>query len=97
MAYDPFASGDFGASPFDEFLARFFGGSVPQRPVQRIDIGRLMTEQARELLRDAATQAAQWGDPDLDTDHLLLDGRPRRGQHVIVDTDGDKLAFRISG
>ncbi len=71
MAYDPYGSGDFGASPFDEFLARFFGGSVPGRPVQRIDIGQLMTEQARELVRDAATQAAQWGDPDLDTDHLL--------------------------
>jgi ATP-dependent Clp protease ATP-binding subunit ClpC len=71
MAYDPFGSGEFGGSPFDEFLARFFGSSVPQRPVQRIDIGQLMTEQARELVRDAATQAAEWGDPDLDTDHLL--------------------------
>jgi ATP-dependent Clp protease ATP-binding subunit ClpC len=72
MAYDPFGSSEFGASPFDEFLARFFGGSAaPRRPVQRIDIGQLMTEQARELVRDAATQAAQWGDTDLDTDHLL--------------------------
>jgi ATP-dependent Clp protease ATP-binding subunit ClpC len=71
MAYDPFGSGEFGSSPFDEFLARFFGGPVQRRPSQRIDIGQLMTEQARELVRDAATQAAQWGDPDLDTDHLL--------------------------
>jgi len=71
MAYDPFGSGDFGASPFDDIFARFFGGSVPQRPAQRIDIGALLTEQARELVRDAATAAARWGDPDLDTDHLL--------------------------
>src|ERR1700728_2489165 len=71
MAYDPFGPGDFGASPFDDIFARFFGGAVPQRPAQRIDIGQLMTEQARELVRDAATQAARWGDPDLDTDHLL--------------------------
>ncbi|HEX4087465.1 MAG TPA: ATP-dependent Clp protease ATP-binding subunit [Trebonia sp.] len=71
MAYDPFGSGDFGASPFDDIFARFFGGAVPQRPAQRIDIGQLLTEQARELVRDAATQAARWGDPDLDTDHLL--------------------------
>ena len=71
MAYDPFGSGEFGSSPFDEFLARFFGGPVQRRPAQRIDIGQLMTEQARELVRDAATQAAQWGDTDLDTDHLL--------------------------
>jgi ATP-dependent Clp protease ATP-binding subunit ClpC len=71
MAYDPFGSGDFGASPFDDLFSRFFGGSVPQRPAQRIDIGQLLTDQARELVRDAAAQAAQWGDPDLDTEHLL--------------------------
>jgi ATP-dependent Clp protease ATP-binding subunit ClpC len=71
MAYDPFGSGDFGASPFDDLFARFFGGSVPQRPAQRIDIGQLLTDQSRELVRDAAAQAAQWGDPDLDTEHLL--------------------------
>ena len=71
MAYDPFGSGDLGASPFDDIFARFFGGAAPQRPAQRIDIGQLLTEQARELVRDAATQAARWGDPDLDTDHLL--------------------------
>jgi ATP-dependent Clp protease ATP-binding subunit ClpC len=71
MAYDPFGPGDYGASPFDDIFARFFGEAAPQRPVQRIDIGRLLTEQARELVRDAAIQAAQWGDADLDTDHLL--------------------------
>ncbi|HEX4830335.1 MAG TPA: ATP-dependent Clp protease ATP-binding subunit [Trebonia sp.] len=70
MAYNPFES-EYGASPIDEILARFFGGPVPQRPVQRIDIGRLLTEQAREVVRDAAAQAAQWGEADLDTDHLL--------------------------
>jgi len=71
MAYHPYGLGDFGASPFDEFLARFFGGAVPSRPVQRVDIGQLLTAQSKELLQDAATQASQWGDPDLDTDHLL--------------------------
>ena len=71
MAYDPFGSGDFGASPFDDIFSRFFGGQLPQRPPQRIDIGQLLTDQSRELIRDAATQAARWGDADLDTDHLL--------------------------
>src|ERR1700743_1196906 len=70
VAYDPYGSGEFGASPFDDIFARFFGGAAPQRP-QRIDIGQLLTEQGREVIRDAATQAARWGDPDLDTDHLL--------------------------
>ena len=58
MVYDPYGPGDQNASPFDDFLARFYGS--PRRP-QRIDIGKLMTEQARELVRDAAAQAAQWG------------------------------------
>jgi ATP-dependent Clp protease ATP-binding subunit ClpC len=71
MAFDPFGSGEFGASPFDDMLARFFGGGVPQRPPQRVDIWQLLTEQGREMVRDAATQAAQWGDTDMDTDHLL--------------------------
>jgi ATP-dependent Clp protease ATP-binding subunit ClpC len=70
MAYETFSSDDFGPSPFDDIFARFFG-NAPQRPVQRIDIGQLLTEQARDLVRDAASQASRWGDPDLDTDHLL--------------------------
>jgi ATP-dependent Clp protease ATP-binding subunit ClpC len=71
MAYDEFGSDEFGATPFDDIFARFFGNTAPRRPVHRIDIGQLLTDQARELVRDAATQAARWGDPDLDTDHLL--------------------------
>jgi hypothetical protein len=47
MTYDPFGSGGFGASPFDDIFARFFGDAVPRRPVQRIDIGQLLTGQAR--------------------------------------------------
>jgi ATP-dependent Clp protease ATP-binding subunit ClpC len=62
--------GEFGADPYDEFLARFFGTGAG-RPVRRVDISQLMTEQTRELVRNAATQAAEWGDTDLDTDHLL--------------------------
>jgi ATP-dependent Clp protease ATP-binding subunit ClpC len=71
VAYDPYGSGDFGASPFDDIFARFFGGALPQRPARQIDIGQLLTEQGREVIRDAATQAARWGDADLDSDHLL--------------------------
>ena len=94
MAYDPYGSGEFGGSPFDEFLARFFGSSVPQRPVQRIDIGQLMTEQARELVRDAATQAAGWGDPDLDTDHFLWAAtRQESTQRLIAATGADPNAI----
>jgi ATP-dependent Clp protease ATP-binding subunit ClpC len=94
MAYDPYGSSEFGGSPFDEFLARFFGSSVPQRPVQRIDIGQLMTEQARELVRDAATQAAGWGDPDLDTDHFLWAAtRQESTRRLIAATGADPSAI----
>jgi ATP-dependent Clp protease ATP-binding subunit ClpC len=98
MAYDPFGSGDFGASPFDDIFARFFGGAVPQRPAQQIDIGRLLTEQAREVVRDAATQAAQWGDPDLDTDHLLWAAtrqEPVRRLLTEAGADPDAIAGNI--
>ncbi|HEY1699667.1 MAG TPA: ATP-dependent Clp protease ATP-binding subunit [Trebonia sp.] len=89
MTYDPFGAGGFGASPFDEFLARFVGGSAaPRRPMQRIDIGQLMTEQARELVRDAATQAAQWGDADLDTDHFLWAATRQDGTRRLLSAAG---------
>ena len=97
MAYDPFGSGEFGASPFDDIFARFFGGAVPQRP-QRIDIGQLLTEQGREVIRDAATQAARWGDPDLDTDHLLwatTKQEPVRRLLSAAGADPDAIARQI--
>jgi ATP-dependent Clp protease ATP-binding subunit ClpC len=98
MSYDPFGSGDFGASPFDEIFARMFGRAVPRRPEQRNDIGQLLTEQARELMRDAATQAARWGDQDLDTDHLLWAGtrqEPVRRLLSAAGADPDAMAAAI--
>jgi ATP-dependent Clp protease ATP-binding subunit ClpC len=98
VAYDPFGSGDFGASPFDDMFARFFGGAVPQRPAQRVDIGQLLTEQGREVIRDAATQAARWGDPDLDTDHLLwatTKQEPVRRLLSAAGADPDAIARQI--
>ncbi|MBX6767663.1 MAG: ATP-dependent Clp protease ATP-binding subunit, partial [Actinomadura rubrobrunea] len=66
-----FGRGAFGSDPFEDFFARFFGPGIARRPMHRIDIGRLMNEEAREALRDAAAKAAEWGSRDLDTDHLL--------------------------
>ncbi|WP_067460617.1 ATP-dependent Clp protease ATP-binding subunit [Actinomadura macra] len=63
--------GSGGMDPFEEMLARFFGAGAHRRPVERIGIARLMSEPARELVRDAAAQAARWGSVDLDADHLL--------------------------
>ena len=65
---------DFGSSPFDDFLARIYGSGGPAGsagPVRRVDITRLMSAPARELLGAAASHAAQRGGRDLDTEQLL--------------------------
>jgi ATP-dependent Clp protease ATP-binding subunit ClpC len=63
---------DYGSSPFDDFLARIYGtGSDPGRSAQRIDITRLMSAPARELLGAAAAHVAERDRTDLDTEHLL--------------------------
>jgi ATP-dependent Clp protease ATP-binding subunit ClpC len=58
-------------SPFDDFLARIYGTGSPRQPARRVDITRLMSEPARELLGAAATEAAGKGRADLDTEQLL--------------------------
>jgi len=71
MTGDMFGHEAFGRDPFEDFFARFFGPGYSRRPMPRIDIGRLMSEEAREAVRDAVAKAAEWGSRDLDTDHLL--------------------------
>ncbi|WP_347041994.1 ATP-dependent Clp protease ATP-binding subunit [Brachybacterium nesterenkovii] len=68
-------------SPFDDIMGRFFGGRDPfsvlgarQDPpssVQRVDLSRLLSEEARDLVRAAVEQAGQWGSSDVDAEHLL--------------------------
>ncbi|WP_405851531.1 ATP-dependent Clp protease ATP-binding subunit [Streptomyces sp. NBC_00090] len=70
MAFgSPFGSSD----QFSDLLNRFFGMSPASSPpaVQRVPIGRLLTESSRELLHLAARKAAEDGTSDLDTEHLL--------------------------
>jgi ATP-dependent Clp protease ATP-binding subunit ClpC len=89
---------DFGSGPFDEFLARFFGPGTPRRPAQRIDITRLMSGPARELLAAAAAQAAEWGGTDLDTVHLLWAAtqlEPTRQLLTRAGAEPDTLAGEI--
>ncbi|WP_084316934.1 ATP-dependent Clp protease ATP-binding subunit [Actinospica robiniae] len=65
--------GSPGEDPFNDLLNRFFGMSAGSRPpaVQRVPIGRLLTESARELLARASLRAQEDGSEDLDTEHLL--------------------------
>ncbi|POM25593.1 Negative regulator of genetic competence ClpC/MecB [Actinomadura rubteroloni] len=87
-----------GRDPFEELLARFFGAGSPRPPVERVNIARLMSEPARELVRDAAAQAAQWGSPDLDTDHLLWAATRQQGTRQWLEragADADALAGEV--
>jgi ATP-dependent Clp protease ATP-binding subunit ClpC len=82
--------------PFGDFLARFFGGSRPGP--RQVDIGRLLSRPARELVMGAAQYAADHGSRDLDTEHLLraaLAADPTRSMLSRAGADPDSLASQI--
>ncbi|MFH8495872.1 ATP-dependent Clp protease ATP-binding subunit [Streptomyces coeruleorubidus] len=86
----------YGSDPFGEFLARFFGG--PRPGPRQIDIGRLLSQPARELVRGAAQYAAEHGSRDLDTEHLLraaLATEPTRTLLSKAGANPDSLASQI--
>jgi ATP-dependent Clp protease ATP-binding subunit ClpC len=90
---------DFGSSSFDDFLARIYGGGGAQRPAQRVDITRLMSGPARELLGTAAAQVTEGGGGDLDTEHLLWAAsrlEPTRDVLARAGADPDALAGEIA-
>ncbi|AXL92650.1 Clp protease [Streptomyces sp. CB09001] len=92
----------FGASdPFSDLFNRFFGTSPASSPpaVQRVPIGRLLTESSQELLNLAARRSLEDGTSDLDTEHLLWAAtkvEPARGLLARADADPDTLADRIA-
>ncbi|MFY1670805.1 ATP-dependent Clp protease ATP-binding subunit [Plantactinospora sp. WMMB334] len=92
--------GDLGPDPWDEFLARYFGRGESRRQGQRVDITRLMTADAREMLADAARRAAQANSSDLDTDHLLwaaLQREPLRDLLSRAGADPEALLGALGG
>ncbi|MFE5830379.1 ATP-dependent Clp protease ATP-binding subunit [Streptomyces sp. NPDC056508] len=98
MAFgSPFGSSD----PFSEMLNRFFGMSPASSPpaVQRVPIGRLLTESSHELLNLATRKAVEEGTSDLDTEHLLWAATqvdPSRRLLAEGGVDPDTLANRIA-
>ncbi|MCA1224369.1 Clp protease N-terminal domain-containing protein, partial [Streptomyces sp. 8L] len=89
--------GAYGPDPFGDFLSRFLGGG-PRRGPQQVDISRLMSEPARQLVGEAAAYAAQRGSDDLDTQHLLraaLAVEPTRGLLKSSGVDPDRMAEEI--
>ncbi|MDQ0993853.1 ATP-dependent Clp protease ATP-binding subunit [Streptomyces sp. V3I7] len=88
----------YGQDPFGEFLARYFGGAGPHPGHRPIDIGRLLSNPAKELVRGAAQYAAEHGSRDLDTQHLLraaLAAEPTRGLLSRAGANPDNLATEI--
>ncbi|MGW4692445.1 ATP-dependent Clp protease ATP-binding subunit [Kitasatospora cineracea] len=93
--------GSFGSDDaFSELLNRFFGLNPAASPpaVQRVPIGRLLTESARDLIARAELRAQEDGSTDLDTPHLLWAATqvdPSRGLLAQAGADPDKLAATI--
>ncbi|CAL9339413.1 ATP-dependent Clp protease ATP-binding subunit ClpC [Streptomyces sp. enrichment culture] len=96
-----FGSSFGSADPFSDLLNRFFGMSPASSPpaVQRVPIGRLLTESSRELLGLATRKAADDGTSDLDTEHLLWAAtqvEPSRGVLSQAGVDPEALAGEIA-
>ncbi|WP_369138840.1 ATP-dependent Clp protease ATP-binding subunit [Modestobacter versicolor] len=93
-----FPGGSFGGSPFDDFFQAFLGGPGARRGMQRVDITQLLSEHSREVVATAAAQAAEWGDLDLDGEHLLwaLAGHePTRTLLAGAGADPDQLRHQL--
>ncbi|MGW8377351.1 ATP-dependent Clp protease ATP-binding subunit [Streptomyces sp. ODS28] len=102
MTLPPYGS-SLGSSsdPFSDLLNRFFGMSPVSSPpaMQRVPVGRLLTESAKELIGTASRRAQEDGSPDLDTEHLLwactrVD--PARGLLAQAGADPDALGATLA-
>ncbi|MEV4063512.1 ATP-dependent Clp protease ATP-binding subunit [Nonomuraea dietziae] len=103
MSDTPF--GSFFDDPFrgfEQLSGRVFGGMdawPPTRPsVQRVDVGRLLSESARQLLARAVQIAADRGAPDLDVLDLLAaatEEEPGRALLLSAGADPVKLRERV--
>ncbi len=97
MSIGPF--GPAGPGQWDDLFARFFGAAEPRRSAQRFDIARYMSNDARQVLADAARRAAELAGgertlADLDTDHLLwavLQQEPMKQTVRRAGADPDRL------
>lgn len=60
-----------GGDPFDDIFNRFFGGSRGRPQVQRVDLGRLFSEDTKRLIAVASEAAQDWGNAEITAEHLL--------------------------
>ncbi|NUT47822.1 MAG: ATP-dependent Clp protease ATP-binding subunit [Saccharothrix sp.] len=84
-----FGPGGAGRSPFDEFLAPYFGGGGPAgRRSYPVDLTALMSDQARDLVAEAVEQTARWGRVDLDTEQLLWSATRQPATRALIERAG---------
>ncbi|MFD4432795.1 ATP-dependent Clp protease ATP-binding subunit [Nocardia sp. NPDC058497] len=84
---------------FDDIFQRFFGpGMSAKPPVQRIDLGRLMTDNAKLLIGSAREAAQEWGNPEITPEHLLYaatEAEPGRSIVAELSLDPDQVAEQM--
>ncbi|MFC6010700.1 ATP-dependent Clp protease ATP-binding subunit [Nocardia lasii] len=87
------------ADPFDDIFSRFFGSGMSSKPpVQRIDLGRLMTDNAKLLVGTAREAAQEWGNPEITPEHLLYaatEAEPGRSIVAELSLDPDQVAEQM--
>jgi ATP-dependent Clp protease ATP-binding subunit ClpC len=88
-------------STFDDLIHPFFGrapfeGVAPRRSIQRVDVSKLLAEQARELVQRAAGHAVDWACPNLDTEHPLWAATQLPGSRQVLEQAGDKGGVRLT-
>ncbi|MGV9680174.1 ATP-dependent Clp protease ATP-binding subunit [Nocardia sp. NPDC003482] len=84
---------------FDDIFSRFFGtGLTAQPPVQRTDLARLLSDNAKNLLTEARDAARQWGNSEITPEHLLYAAarvQPSRTVIGELGLDPDKIADQM--
>ncbi|MBF0660219.1 ATP-dependent Clp protease ATP-binding subunit [Rhodococcus sp. (in: high G+C Gram-positive bacteria)] len=85
--------------PFEDIFDRFFGpGGMRQPPVQRVDLSRLLNDDAKRLVADARNAASEWGNSELTPEHLLYAATlndPTRGVISSLGLDPDAVAEQM--
>ncbi|GAS86846.1 ATP-dependent Clp protease ATP-binding subunit [Mycolicibacterium brisbanense] len=84
---------------FDDVFQRFFGpGARSRPPVQQVDLGRLLTDSAKQLVGAARDAAVEWGNPEITAEHLLYAAathEPTRDAIAGLQLDPDQVAEQM--
>ncbi len=84
---------------FDDVFQRFFGpGARSRPPVQQVDLGRLLTDGAKNLVGAARDAAAEWGNSEITPEHLLYaaaTNEPTRDAIAGLQLDPDQVAEQM--